>query len=96
MPSFRENPYKHLKGGFLHPKLTMLLCLLQRQQDSGAENCPALCSAGGKNFTAVCSLHSCTEAVNFAALALLGLIGTYCCHRKLLSLPIRRILIGTG
>ena len=52
--------------------------------NSGTENSSALGAASGQDFTAVGGLHSCAKTVDLAALALLGMIGAYCCHGSVL------------
>ena len=64
----------------------MLMLLDYPSLSLGGQNLAALCTAAGKNLTAVGSSHSLTETVNLGTVATAGLIGTL--HRVYTSCQI--------
>ena len=62
----------------IHPKFIGINGV--RTGESVAESVSALAAATGKDLAAVSGSHSLSEAMNFLAMELLGLIGTFRCH----------------
>jgi hypothetical protein len=58
----------------IHPKFIGINGV--RTGESVAESVSALVAATGKNLAAVSGSHSCSEAMHFLAMELLGLVGT--------------------